>query len=51
MRASLWFPLVVLMAPYLNSILMSIPAVRQLHSTPSSSRDAPGAFVPSSEEC
>lgn len=49
MRASLWFPLVVLMTPYLDPFLMSIPVVRQLHSTRSSSRDAPGAFVPSSD--
>lgn len=46
MRASLWFPLVVLMTPYLDPFLMSIPVVRQPHSTRSSSRDAPGAFVP-----
>lgn len=49
MRASLWFPLVVLMTPYLDPFLMSIPVVRQLHSTRSSSRDAPGAFVPRSD--
>ena len=51
MRASLWFPLVVLTAPHLNQILMSIPSVRRLHSTRSSSRDPPDAFVSSSEEC
>lgn len=33
MRASLWFPLVVLMTPYLDPFLMSIPVVRQPHST------------------
>jgi hypothetical protein len=49
MRTSLWFPLVVLMTPYLDPFLMSIPVVRQPHSTRSSSRDAPGAFVPSSD--